>query len=128
MATITISNTGGNWNATGTWVGGVIPASTDDVAATATSGNLTVTANATIVTVNFTNYVATFTVNSGITVAIKSVPKRRAVYVEMLKLEVEILRVSNSFAGQFLAALARRYCALFLSLTACISCQRNSVV
>ena len=70
MATITISNTGGNWNATGTWVGGVIPASTDDVAATATSGNLTVTANATIVTVNFTNYVATFTVNSGITVTI----------------------------------------------------------
>ena len=70
MATITISNTGGNWNATGTWVGGVVPAATDDVAATATSGNLTVTANAQIVTVNFTNYVNTFTVNSGITLTI----------------------------------------------------------
>ncbi len=30
---------------------------------------------------------------SGVTVAIKTVPKRRAVYVDMLKLEVEILRV-----------------------------------
>jgi cytoskeletal protein RodZ len=70
MATITISNTGGNWNATPSWVGGVVPGASDDVVATATSGNLTVTANTSILTVNFTNYVSTFTVNSGITLTI----------------------------------------------------------
>jgi hypothetical protein len=70
MATITISNTGGNWNATGTWVGGVVPGATDDVVATATSGNLTVTANASLLSLNFTSYVSTFTVNTGITLTI----------------------------------------------------------
>jgi len=70
MATITISNTGGNWNATPSWVGGVVPGAADNVVATATSGNLTVTANTSILTVNFTNYISTFTVNSGITLTI----------------------------------------------------------
>jgi hypothetical protein len=70
MATITISNTGGNWNATSSWVGGVIPTVADDVVATATSGNLTVTATAAALSINFTNYVGTFVVNSGITLTI----------------------------------------------------------
>ena len=70
MATITISNTGGNWNSTATWVGGVIPTVADDVVATATSGNLTVTATAAALSINFTNYVGTFVVNSGITLTI----------------------------------------------------------
>jgi len=69
MAVITISNTGGNWNATGTWVGGVVPVAADSVIATATSGPLTVTANATINGVNFTNYTNTFTINSGVTLS-----------------------------------------------------------
>jgi len=69
MAIRTISNTGGNWNSPGTWVGGVVPASLDDVVATATSGNLTVTANASIASIDFTNYVSTFSVNSGVTLS-----------------------------------------------------------
>ena len=69
MAVITISNTGGNWNATGTWVGGVVPVAADSVIATATSGPLTVTANASINGVNFTNYTNTFTINSGVTLS-----------------------------------------------------------
>lgn len=70
MPTRTISNTGGNWNSTGTWVEGVVPTNLDDVVATATSGNLTVTATAAALSVNFTNYVGTFTVNSGITLTV----------------------------------------------------------
>lgn len=70
MPTRTISNTGGNWNATGAWVEGVVPTVADDVVATATSGNLTVTATAAALSVNFTNYVGTFTVNSGITLTV----------------------------------------------------------
>jgi hypothetical protein len=70
MATITISNTGGNWNSTSTWVGGVVPTVADDVVATATSGNLTVTATAAALSINFTNYVGTFVVNSGVTLTI----------------------------------------------------------
>lgn len=69
MAIRTISNTGGNWNSTATWVGGVVPVAADSVAATATSGNLTVTADASIQGVNFTNYVGTFAVNSGVTLS-----------------------------------------------------------
>ena len=42
MPTRTISNAGGNYNATTTWVEGVVPNSGDDVVATATSGQLTV--------------------------------------------------------------------------------------
>lgn len=67
MAVITISNTGGNWNATGTWVGGSVPVAADSIIATATSGPLTVTADASINGVNFTNYTNTFTINSGVT-------------------------------------------------------------
>lgn len=60
MATRTVSNTGGNFNATGTWVGGVVPITGDDIATTATSGNLTLTANTPIlIGANFTNYVGT---------------------------------------------------------------------
>ncbi len=42
MATRTIANGGGNWTAGATWVEGVAPTSSDNVVATATSGNLVV--------------------------------------------------------------------------------------
>jgi hypothetical protein len=72
MANYVISNTGGNWNNPATWVpaspvGG--PTSADTVTATATSGNLTVTANASITSIDFTNYVGTFSVNAGVTLS-----------------------------------------------------------
>jgi hypothetical protein len=57
MALRTVSNTGGNWNATTTWVGGVVPSATlDTVAFTATSGPLTVNVASTCININFTNY------------------------------------------------------------------------
>lgn len=68
MATRTVSNAGGNWNATATWVGGVVPVAGDNITFTATSGNLTVNvASANLVGVNFTNYVGTITFNNTIT-------------------------------------------------------------
>jgi len=68
MAIKTVSNTGGNWNAVGTWVGGVIPIAGDSIAFTATSGNLNVNvASPALVGVNFTNYVGTITFNGNIT-------------------------------------------------------------
>jgi hypothetical protein len=69
MAVITISNTGGNWNSTATWVGGAIPTLVDSIAATATSGQLTVNVNAQILSFDFTNYVNTLTINSNITLS-----------------------------------------------------------
>lgn len=41
MATQTVSATGGNFSATGTWVSGVVPLAGDDVVLNATSGQLT---------------------------------------------------------------------------------------
>lgn len=69
MAIITISNTGGNWNATTAWVGGVIPTALDDVVSTITSGPLTLnTSTAVAKSVNFTNYTNIFslTVANGV--------------------------------------------------------------
>jgi hypothetical protein len=67
MATRTVSNAGGNWNATATWVGGVVPIAGDDINFTATSGDLTVNVStANLVGVNFTNYVGTITFNNTI--------------------------------------------------------------
>lgn len=64
MAIKTVSNTGGNYNAGSTWVGGVIPATTDTIEFTATSGNLTINVASTCAGINFTNYVGTLTVNT----------------------------------------------------------------
>lgn len=67
MAVRTVSNTGGNWNATATWVGGVVPLAGDDVNFTATSGPLTVNVStANLIGINFTNYVNTITFNQPI--------------------------------------------------------------
>jgi hypothetical protein len=69
MAARTVSNTGGNWNATTTWVGGVVPIAGDTVDFTPTSGNLTVNVStASLAGINFTNYVGTITFNNNINV------------------------------------------------------------
>ena len=67
MALRTVSNTGGNWNAVTTWVGGVVPVVNDTVDFTALSGNLTVNVlTATLAGIDFTNYVGTITFNNNI--------------------------------------------------------------
>ena len=63
MAIRTISAAGGNWNATATWVGGVVPTSSDSVLGDATSGQLTINVGATCQFVDFTNYTQTLTLN-----------------------------------------------------------------
>jgi len=61
---LTISDSGGNFDDTATWVEGVVPTDLDDVIATATSGNLTVNVYSYCRTLDFTNYVSTLTVNN----------------------------------------------------------------
>jgi hypothetical protein len=67
MATRTISNAGGNYNATATWVEGVVPTSVDNIAATATSGQLTINVASAARNIDLTNYNNTITLNSGLT-------------------------------------------------------------
>ena len=71
MATRTISNAGGNWNAAGTWVEGVVPVAADAVVATATSGNLTVNVGSGAVCSSFvlTGYTGTLNVLDTLSVA-----------------------------------------------------------
>ena len=71
MAVKTVSNTGGNWNATAAWVGGVVPLLGDTVDFTATSGNLVVNVTTTTLSgINFTNYLGIITFNANIVVNI----------------------------------------------------------
>lgn len=70
MATRTISNIGGNWDDTGTWVEGFVPTSADDVIATATSGNVTINVSSFCRSIDLTNYTNTLTHNSGIILSI----------------------------------------------------------
>jgi hypothetical protein len=69
MATRTISNAGGNYNAVGTWVEGIIPTSADDVVFTATSGNLTVNVVSVCKSINFSLYTSTITFNNNLNVS-----------------------------------------------------------
>ncbi len=68
-ATRTIANGGGNYNAAGTWVEGVVPTSADDVVATATSGQLTVNVASAAKTFNMAGYTNTLTMNALLTVS-----------------------------------------------------------
>jgi hypothetical protein len=72
MAVRTISDAGGSWTTTTTWVEGSVPNSTSDVVATATSGNLTINNNASCRSLDLTGYLGTVTHNSGITLTIGS--------------------------------------------------------
>lgn len=67
MATRTISDLGGNYNATTTWVEGVVPTSADDVVATATSGQLTVNVSSAARSIDLTLYTNTLTLNNNLT-------------------------------------------------------------
>ena len=69
MATRTISNTGGNYNAVGTWVEGIVPTSADDVVSTATSGQLTVNVTSAARSIDLTSYVSTLTMTGALTVS-----------------------------------------------------------
>jgi fibronectin-binding autotransporter adhesin len=67
MALRTVSNAGGGWNSTLAWVGGVVPIAGDTVDFTATSGPLIVNiSTATLIGIDFTNYVNTITFNQPI--------------------------------------------------------------
>lgn len=68
MATITAAAGGGNWNVGSTWVGGVVPLTTDNVVLNATSGQVTITATAQCVNINFTGYTNTITFNANLTI------------------------------------------------------------
>ena len=68
MAIRTISNTGGNYNSTGTWVEGIVPTSADDVVSTATSGQLTVNVSSAAQSFNLSTYTNTLTMNANWTI------------------------------------------------------------
>ena len=77
MATRTISNAGGLWSATTTWVEGIVPTSADDVRATSTSGNVTVASDAPCRSIDLTNvgggagdYAGTLAINNATAIAV----------------------------------------------------------
>lgn len=89
MAVRTISDTGGNYNSTGTWVGGVVPLTVDTIAATPTSGPLTISAAANCAGVDFTNYTSTLTINfdfgvSGPVVLVNTMTISGSAYLNLL--------------------------------------------
>ena len=68
-ATRTIADGGGNYDSIGTWVEGAVPTSSDDVVATATSDQLTVNVASAALSVNFTGYTNTLTMDATLTVS-----------------------------------------------------------
>jgi hypothetical protein len=59
MATIVAAAGGGNWNATATWVGSVVPTAADNVQLDATSGNVTINADVYCRSLDCTGYTGT---------------------------------------------------------------------
>lgn len=68
MPTRTISASGGNYNATSSWVEGVVPTLADDVIGLSSSGNLTVNVISLAGSLDLSEYLATLTFNSDLTV------------------------------------------------------------
>lgn len=64
MAVRTIAPGGGNWNATATWMEGIVPVLGDNVFAAVTSGQLTVNVASACTSIDFTNYTNTLTMNA----------------------------------------------------------------
>ena len=73
MATYTEVAGGGNWNSAATWGGSGFPIAGDTAILNATSGQVTVTANATCLILNCTGYANTLTINNGITLTVNGV-------------------------------------------------------
>lgn len=61
MATIVAAAGGGNWSATGTWVGGVVPTAADDVQLSGASGNVTIDVASVCRSLDCTGYTGTLT-------------------------------------------------------------------
>jgi hypothetical protein len=71
MATYTAVLAGGNWNVPATWTGGIVggvPTTGDTAILNATSGPVTVTANALCLVLNCTGYANTLTINTGFSI------------------------------------------------------------
>lgn len=67
MATIVAAAGGGNWSATGSWVGSVVPTASDDVQLASTSGNITITGTAALCrSLDCTGYVGTLAWNNAL--------------------------------------------------------------
>jgi hypothetical protein len=66
MATRTISDAGGVWSTAATWVENAVPTSSDDVVATSTSGNISLTTvNGSCLSLDLSNYNGTITMSTG---------------------------------------------------------------
>jgi hypothetical protein len=65
MAVILVSNSGGLFTSPSTWVGGNVPVYPDSIGFTATSGNLTMDSQETLLGIDFTNFTGTFRVLAG---------------------------------------------------------------
>jgi len=69
MAIITKSSTSGNWNATSSWVGGVVPTSADDVIFDGTSAGVILNVASSVKSLDMTGFVATFTQSANLTIS-----------------------------------------------------------
>jgi len=70
MAVITAAAGGGNWSATGTWTGAVVPTAADDVQLGAGSGNVTIDAAAVARSLDCTGYTGTLTHAAAVTLTL----------------------------------------------------------
>ena len=69
MAIITKSSTSGNWNATSSWVGGVVPTSADDVIFDATSAGVILNVASSVKSLDMTGFTNIFTQSANLTVS-----------------------------------------------------------
>jgi len=68
MAIATVSNTGGNWSSTQSWVSGSIPGVSDSIVFSTSSGPLTINTPSVCGSIDFTNYKST--INFGATLSV----------------------------------------------------------